>query len=175
MLLLDKTASWQTPPHLLPKRSKSKFRITIDLRPVSAATKTENWPLPHVGSELVGFKDNKYFAALDFFARYWQYPLHLDSYDACGIIAPQSSFTATRVLHRLKNAFAYFQSITLSLFPNIQKNCKEWIGDIIIHAKTKREILSALSECFPYATHIIFVCQHVRVYASKHKLSGVGA
>lgn len=35
------TAAWQAAPHLVPKDSKSKYRTTIDLRPVNAATKPE--------------------------------------------------------------------------------------------------------------------------------------
>lgn len=40
-LKIDPQAFWQASTHLVPKDSKSKFRITIDLRPVNSATKAE--------------------------------------------------------------------------------------------------------------------------------------
>lgn len=62
---------WQAAPHLLPRDSKSKFRTTIDLRPVNAATKVEQRPMPVIETELSLFIGSTHFASLDFCSGYW--------------------------------------------------------------------------------------------------------
>lgn len=96
-LIPNAQASWQAAPHLVPKDSPAKFRMTIDLLRVSGATKQDAWSMPNIESELSDFSGSKYFASLDFCAEYCQCPLDPESYDACGIIAPEGSFIATRV------------------------------------------------------------------------------
>lgn len=151
-------AAWQAAPHLVPKNSKAKFRTTIDLRPVNAATIAEQWPMPVIEAELSDFKDSKHFASLDFCSGYWQCPLHPSSYEACGIIAPQGTFISTRVLHGLKNAAAYFQSTIPPLFQNLKNAVKAWIDDFIIHSKSENELLQHLCEFFETcAKHNLFL------------------
>lgn len=102
-------ASWQAAPDLVPKNSRSGFRTMIDLRPVKAAIKVEQWLSPIIEAELCDFNNSKYFASMDLVAGHWQCSLDPSSYDACGIVAPQGTFVSTRVLHGLKNASSYFQ------------------------------------------------------------------
>lgn len=139
----DSKASWQAAPHLVPK-GKSNWRITIDLRPINAATKSENWPMPNLESELADFSGSSHFASLDFCSAYWQLPLEAQSADACGIVAPQGAFVSTRVLHGLKNATSHFQSTIPPLFSDIQEHMKSWVDDFSLHAKTETELLKAL-------------------------------
>lgn len=72
--------------------------MTLDLIPVSAATKAENWPMPNIKAELRDFGASQYFASLDFFGGQWQSPLDVESYDACGIVAPEETYVSTRFL-----------------------------------------------------------------------------
>lgn len=152
------TASWQAAPHLVPKDSKTKYRTTIDLRPVNAATKAEQWPMPIIEAELGDFKGSKYFASLDFCSSYWQYPLDPGSYDACDIIAPKGTFVSTRVLHGLKNASAYFQSTTPPLFEEMKHAIKAWIDDFTIHTETESRLLEYLNRFFEIcSTHNLYL------------------
>lgn len=157
-------ASWQAAPHLVPKDSKFLFRTTIDLRPINSATKAEQWPMPIIESELSDFKDSKHFASMDFCAGYWQCPLDPDSYDACGIIAPQGTFVSTRVLYGLKNASMYFQSTISPLFHKLQTNMKAWIDDFILHAKTEGELLTYVKDFFE-------ICEQYNLRLSAKKCS----
>lgn len=155
-------ASWQAAPHLVPKESKSKFRTTIDLRPVNAATKAEQWPMPVIEAELSDFIGSTHFASIDFCSSYWQCPLDPDSYDACGIISPQGTFVSTRVLHGLKNASAYFQSTIPPLFDEMKDAVKAWIDDFTIHCKTEDMLLENLEKFFRICTR-----HNLRVSAKK--------
>ena len=71
-----KTADWQAAPLLVPKASRARFRLTLDLRPVNSATIKEAWPMPHVDSEVYDFSGSTCFAVIDFPSGYWQLPLH---------------------------------------------------------------------------------------------------
>lgn len=63
-------AKLQAALHLVPKGFKSKYQTRIDLRPVNAATKPEQWPMPHIEAKLTDFTGCKPFASLDFYYSY---------------------------------------------------------------------------------------------------------
>lgn len=85
-LIPNPNATRQVAPHLTSKNSRSKSGTTIDLWPDNAATKSQTWPIPSIETELADFCGSNYFAVPDLCARYWQCPLHPDSYDFCGIV-----------------------------------------------------------------------------------------
>lgn len=116
--------SWQAAPHLAPKKSKTKYQTTIDLRPVNVATKAEKWPKPIIEAALSDFIESTRLTSLKFCSSYWQYPLNPESYNACGIIASQRMFVSTRVLHELKKASAYFRSSIPPLFETMKSSMK---------------------------------------------------
>lgn len=70
LLKVCPTASWQAAPHLVPKDARTKYRTTIDLLPVNAATEAELRPMPIIGAELSAFKGSSHFVSLDFCSSY---------------------------------------------------------------------------------------------------------
>lgn len=148
MIQPDPTVSWQSAPHLVPKDSPSMFRITIDLRPLNAATSPEVWPMPNLEAELSDFEGSEHFAFLDFCTVYWQMPLREDSINTYGIIAPTGCFTSTRVLHGLKNSTAHFQATIPPLFDELRQNLKAWWDDFTIHFQSENDSLDALGTFF---------------------------
>lgn len=77
---------------------------------MNAATEAEQHSMTFIEAKLSDFIDGIYSASPDFCFGYWQGPLDLLSYDACGIFAPQGNFVLSRVLPELKRVFACFQS-----------------------------------------------------------------
>lgn len=147
-LIPNAHASWQAAPLLVLKDSHARFRMKIDFRPVNGATKPDAWPMPNIESGMSEFSWSKHFASPDFWAGYCQCPLDPHSYDACGIIESEGSFAARRVLNGLKIASAYLQSAIPTLFHEIQNSMKGWMDNLIIHAKTERELVNILQKCF---------------------------
>lgn len=140
-------ASWQAAPHLVVKHnSKAKFRTTIDLRPVNGATKKNQWPMPNIEAELQDFSNSRCFASMDFCSSYWQLPLDPESYDACGVICPQGTYSSTRVLHGLTNAVSHFQSSVEPLFAELRPNVKGWIDDFNLHDETEDSLLDKVEK-----------------------------
>lgn len=159
----NKGASWQAAPHLVPKPgSKAPFRTTIDLRPVNAATIKEQWPMPTIESELQDFSGSNCFASLDFCSGYWQLPVHPNSYDDCGVVCPQGTFSSTRVLQGLTNSVAHFQSNIEPLFSELKPNMKAWVDDFNLHDKNEEELLNKIEK-------FLYICAKHNLYLSAKK------
>jgi len=155
------TAEWQAAPLILPKPgSRAGFRLTVDLRPVNAATIKESWPMPHLDSEVFDFAGSKCFASLDFVSGYWQLPLHPDSYFACGVVTPRGVVISKRVLPGLANAMSYFQSSIEPLFA--RGSLKAWVDDLSLHGRDEDSLLEKLEELFR-------ICQEKRLWLSARK------
>ena len=157
------TAEWQAAPLLVPKPgSKAGYRMTVDLRPVNAATIKESWPMPHLDSEVQDFSGSNCFASLDFVSGYWQLPLHPDSYSACGVVTPRGVVISKRVLQGLANAVSFFQSSIEPLFSSLRGHFKAWLDDFSIHSETEDMLLSKLEEFF-------HICHVKRLWLSAMK------
>lgn len=87
-------ASWKAAPHPVAKES-TRFRVTIDLKMVNMATTSDTWPAPTSEAELANFVWMYRLCNNRFLRAYWQIPLDPESYDACGIIAPNVVLRST--------------------------------------------------------------------------------
>lgn len=89
------------------KHSKTTtFSITIDLRPVNAATKAKTWPMSSLELELTDLAENACFATLDFCIAYQQLLLQQMFQKTCSIILREGVRVPMQVLHGLKNPVA---------------------------------------------------------------------
>ena len=150
-------------PLIVPKgRSRSKYRMAIDLRPVNAATIKESWPMPHLESEMLDFVGSTCFASLDFVSAYWQLPLDPSSYTLCGIVTPKFVIASKRVLPGLANATSYFQSTVEPLFAELRPNLKAWLDDFNLHAAEESNLLYVLEKFF-------LVCRKYGLFLSATK------
>ena len=162
-LIPNPDAEWHAAPLLVPKpNSRAEFRMTVDLRPVNAATKKESWPMPHLESELQDFAGSACFASLDFCSGYWQCPLDKDSWNACGIVCPKGVYSATRTLQGLTNAVKYFQSTVEPLFFDLRHYLKAWLDDFNLHAKDEAVHLRNLRQFFE-------ICKEKNLFLSAKK------
>jgi hypothetical protein len=91
--------AWCSAPLLVPKQGPSKFRFTVDLRPVNKQTVPISWPMPHLESELAKLQGSTCFDTFDLSHGYWQLPLAPDSRECQSFITPDGVFSPTRVLH----------------------------------------------------------------------------
>lgn len=138
--------------------SKAKYRTTIDLRPVNAATKAKKWPIPIIEAELSNFNGSTHFASRDICSGYRQCLLKPESYEVCGIIAPQRTFVSTLVLHGLQNSADYFHSTIPPLFDNMRHAIKPWIDDFTLHTGTESQLLEHLSKlCNMCSKHNLYL------------------
>lgn len=66
----------------------------------------------------------------------------------CKNIATQGAFVSTSMLHRLKNASAYFQYTISPLFNKTKHAFKRYIDDFILHTPTETRLVQYLDEYF---------------------------
>ena len=88
----NKNATWVAAPVLVAKPPPANYRLTIDLRPVNAATVPLTWPMPHIESELADLAGSKFFATIDFCSGYWQLPLHEQSQHLHSFVTPNGVY-----------------------------------------------------------------------------------
>lgn len=156
-------AEWQSAPLLVLKpSSKSKFRITVDLRPLNAATRKESWSMTHVESEIRDFSGSTCFVVLGFSSGYWQLPIDPKDYSKCGIITPRGVSVSTRVFQGLTNAVAYLQRSVEPLFVELRDNMKARIDDFNIRSKSEDHLLKLLERFFQ-------ICEDRGLYLSGTK------
>jgi hypothetical protein len=59
------SSAWCSASLLVPKQVPSKFRFTVDLRPVNKQTVPVSWPMPHLESELAKLQGSTCFDTFD--------------------------------------------------------------------------------------------------------------
>lgn len=176
-LIPNANATWQAAPLLVPKpNSKAQFRLAINLQPVNAATVKEAWPMPHLDSEIHDFAGSTCFATMDFVSGYWQLPIHPDSYEACGIVCPNGTYSSPRTLPGLSNATGYFQSTVEPLFQELRPNIKAWLDDFNLHARSEKHLLYTTERFITTCkTYNLFLSARKCRFFLKRKSSGAGA
>lgn len=147
-VIKNNQAQWASAPLLVPKDSKAKFRMTVDLRAVNAATEPVSWPMPHIDSEIYDLSESNSFATIDFVSGYWQLPLDKQSQAAHSIITPNGVYSPTRTQQGATNSVANFQGKVEPLFRSLSQYLKAWLDDFIVHCKSESELLQVLRQFF---------------------------
>lgn len=141
------TSAWACAPLLVPKDGPTKFRFTVDLRPVNRFTVKHQFPMPNIEHELGKLSGSRYFATFDLSHGYWQLELDPESRHLQSFITPHGIFSPTRVLHGTTNAVAHLQSALAEVIPtNLRKKLLVWLDDILLHDKTVSGILDSVQE-----------------------------
>lgn len=170
----NNAAQWASAPLLVPKESKARFRMTVDLRGVNAATEPISWPMPHIDSEVYDFSGSDCFATVDFVSGYWQLPLDKESRAAHSIITPNGVYSPTRTQQGATNSVANFQSKVEPLFREMQHNLKAWLDDFIVHCAGETDLLKLLRQFFRYADRPACTCRPRNVSSLRSQCDGVG-
>jgi transposase InsO family protein len=112
----------------------------------------EGWRVPDIKQMLqrLGQQKSRYFAVMDLTSGYHQAPLCKESWKYTAFITYMGVYEWTRVPMGLKGAPSYFQhQIACTVLGRLMyKICELYIDDIIVHAKTLRELLMNLREVF---------------------------
>ena len=157
-------SQWAAAPLLVPKDSKARFRMTVDMRPVNAATEPIAWPMPHIESEVYDFKGNTCYGTVDSVSGYWQLPLEESSQAAHSIITPNGIYSPTRTQQGAVNSVANFQSKVEPLFHEMRDSLKAWLDDFIVHCVDESTLLKRLRQFFLdlQIAWAVFVSQEMR-------------
>ena len=139
---------WVAAPLIVPKKPPAMFRLTMDYRPVNAATVPMTWPMPHIDAVLSELRGATVFAGIDFCSGYWQLPLHPESQHLHAFMTPNGVVQPTRTTQGGCNSAANFQASVEPCFASIRKHILAWLDDFAIHGKTELELLEVLQAFF---------------------------
>jgi hypothetical protein len=143
------TSPWACATLLVPNPGPSKFRFTVDLRPVNRFTVKHQFPMPNIEQELTRLSGSKFYATFDLCHGYWQLPL-ADSSQACqSFITPDAIFSPTRVLHGTTNAVTYIQAPLATIIPpELRQHQLYWLEDILTHSDTPTGLIPSINAFF---------------------------
>jgi hypothetical protein len=137
------TSEWASPPLLVKKDPPHYFRFTLDVTGPNFATEKNDLKMPNLEQELPKVLGAKDFAKLDFAQGYWQLPLAWEAALVLAFRCVDGLYASARVPHGAKNAAVWFQYLTSQRFRDLTHCLRQWLDDLLLHAKTVREHLIA--------------------------------
>ena len=128
MAYANPTSAWACAPLVVHKPGPTKFRFTVDLRPINKFTVKHQYPMPNLEQELTTLSNSRFYATFDLSHGYWQLELDKDSQALQSFVTPDGIYSPTRVLHGTTNAVAHLQSSLAEVLPKNIKNiyCPGW-------------------------------------------------
>ena len=131
------------------RKPDNTYRLCVDLRAVNALTIPSVWPMPHLEIVLQNLRGMRFFATLDLWQGYWQFPLDENSRDCQSIMTHEGVFTPTRMIQGSINSVNSFQSGMQEILGDLLYTiCLLWIDDILVYANTIEELLENLRQIF---------------------------
>nr|CCA15462.1 PREDICTED: GapPol polyproteinlike putative [Albugo laibachii Nc14] len=133
---------WGSAPRIVAKKEVGSYRMTVDLRAITAVTVPMARPMPHLEVVLEG---SRYYFSLDCFRFYWHLPLHPNSQDYFTVVTPNGLFTANRVIMGSSDDVAYAQQVTEEVMkPVLGKGVQVWLDDAFGYADSEMKLLDTL-------------------------------
>lgn len=139
---------WVAAPLIVPKNPPAMFRLTMDYRPVNAATLKTTWPMPHIDAVLTELQGARAFANIDFCSGYWQLPLHEDSQHLFSFMTTNGVVQPTRTTQGGCNSAPNFQACVEPCFQQLRKHILAWLDDFIVHEVEEEKLLNVLEVFF---------------------------
>lgn len=145
-----------------PKKSPALYRLTVEYRPMNAATIKSTWPMPHIDAVLLEVRGAEAFAAMYFTSGYWQLPMDPDSQALHAFMSPDGVMQPTRTTQEVCNSAANFQACVEPCFSELRENVLEWLDDFALHHHTEEGLLHVL-ELF------VHICEEFNLLVSLPK------
>ena len=130
---------------LIPQRTVTRWRMSIDYQKLNKATKKDLFSLPFIDEMLERFANHSFFYFLDGYSSYHQIPIHLDDQNKTTFTCPYGTYAYHRMSFGLCNALASFQRCMMSIFSDMIEEIMEvFMDDFSIYGKTFDDCLENL-------------------------------
>jgi hypothetical protein len=122
---------------LVPQRTVTGWRMSIDYRKLNKATNKDHFPLPFIDEMLERLANHAYFCSLDGKSGFMQIPIHPDDQHKTTFTCPYGMFAYRRMPFGLCNARASFQCCMMAVFSEfIEEIVEVFMDDFSIYGKT---------------------------------------
>ncbi|KAL0150323.1 hypothetical protein M9458_054431, partial [Cirrhinus mrigala] len=130
--------AWCSGMVVVPKPTKNKLRICVDLTPLNAAVKRERHILPAVDQTLAMMSDAKVFTKLDARSGFWQIPLTPESRPLTTFITPFGRYFFNRLPFGIASAPEHFQRRMSQMFENFEGVLCH-ADDVLVYGRNRQE------------------------------------
>lgn len=141
--------AFSSPVHLVKKKEKGKWRLTIDYRLLNQMLVQNRWPIPRISEVLEELSGSRYYSVCDAWSGFWQLPLDHQSQEMTSFAARGRSYAWKVLPMGLSVSPGIFQSVMMDILGDeINKTSLVYIDDVIVYTKTKEEHFAALERVF---------------------------
>ncbi len=147
-IIEDSRGPFASPIVVVEKGHKSgKIRLCVDYTHLNGIVVPDQHPLPDLREFLREAAGSTHFAALDLRSGYLQMTVHPKDQFITAAVTPDDYFQFKRVPFGLKTAPAAFQrAMQATLAPCLHKGVLVYVDDILIHAKSAKELLERVRQ-----------------------------
>ena len=152
------------------KKKTRKWCVCVDFTDLNKACPKDPFPMPRIDQLVDAMVGHPRMSFLDAFQGYYQMPLALDNQERTAFVTPIGNYHYKVMPFGLKNAEATYQRMMTRIFePQLGKNIKIYIDDMVVKSKAKSEHVNELGNIFA-----ILRKHKLRLNASKYSF-GVGS
>jgi hypothetical protein len=119
--------------------------MCTDYTSSNKACPKDEYPLPHICQIINSIASYELLSFLDAYSDYHQISLSIDDEEKTVFITPFGIFCYIKMVFRLKNGGAkYHKCIHIILEPQIGRNVKAYIGDVVVKSKKHGDLFDDL-------------------------------
>ena len=148
LIQVSKGSPFNSPCHLIPKKSGEKRMIT-NFMYVNTLIEQNRWPIPAVRNVLEHLAGSKYFSAIDLKKGFWQIRITENSRSLTAFSCRGRLYEYKRLPQGMSISPGAFQSVMMEIFgDHVFKGIMVFVDDLLIYSKTKDEHLRLLNIAF---------------------------
>ena len=130
-------------------KANGKWRMCVDFTDLNKTCPKDSYPLPLINQLVDSTADHQLLRFIDAFSRYNQIKMDEADQEKTSFITSQGLFCYKVMLFGLKNAGATYQRLVNHMFhPQIGRNVKVYVDDMLVKSLDKEKHLDDLQETF---------------------------
>ena len=142
------SSPWSSPVVLVRKKDGS-IRFCVDYRKLNAITRFDAFPLPRIDETLESLGGARFFSTLDLLSGYWQVGLTEQARLKSAFTTRSGLFLWNVMPFGLCNAPSTFERLMEFVLQGLQwQTCLVYLDDVVVFARTEKEMLVRLDEVF---------------------------
>ena len=148
LIQISKGSPFNSPCHLIPKKSGEKRMIT-NFMYVNTLIEQNRWPIPAVRNVLEHLAGSKYFSVMDLKKGFWQIRITENSRSLTAFSCRGRLYEYKRLPQGMSISPGAFQSVMMEIFGDqVFKGIMVFVDDLLVYSKTKDEHIRLLSIAF---------------------------